>query len=161
MNGHGGSRPGAGRKLKWTFEQIIAVGHACESRWHAAETAAWKSRLEALPHAREVAQLQNKVNAIPLKERSAWAKSHKAEDHAGDIEGWLHKRAGNALDEETGTFSEPAPRLITLSKQPSRGTRTRIIAEVASQLQLPPTTVDNLWQAYRRIRRDIEADEGS
>ena len=37
---HGGKRAGAGRKPKWSFEDVLAVGQMCEGRWREAEAAA-------------------------------------------------------------------------------------------------------------------------
>lgn len=154
MKRHGGARVGAGRPCKWSFEDVLNIGHACERRWHAASEMARDHRLAALPHAEKIAALQRRARDVPVRERKEWLRAEYA-DHSGDIEAWLHARAGTAFNEETLEFEGPAQRGVTVSTKPFRGTRQRIIAEVALETGVSESAVDNLWQAYRRLQREL------
>lgn len=155
--GHGGPRLGAGRPRKWSFEAVLTIGQSCEVKWREASTEAFAARLAALPHADEIGARWEEVQAIPVWQRKAWIESEAFEDHSGDIGSWLHKRAGTRFDDETATYAGAAPRLVTLSTKPPRGTRQAIIREVATNTGLVESQVDNLWQEYRRFERELQS----
>lgn len=162
MNRHGGSRRGSGRPRKWTFDDILTIGGACEVKWRSACQAAFEARLRSLPHAKEIRELHDAIDNIPLAERKAWLQSEEFEDHSDDVAALLHKRAGNELvggvevEGETygGDYEGKAPRIISISRKPKRGTRQRIIAEVAIDFAIGESAVKNLWGAYRRFARE-------
>lgn len=153
-NNHGGARIGAGRPRKYGFEAIVKIGQACEARWRDESKLALETRISRLPHADSINALHEGVQAIPVTQRRAWLESENYADHVGDLEAWLHDRAGTPFSDETEHYQGSAPRLITVSTKPPRGARVRIIAEIAKQSKLPEGTVDNLWQAYRRFERE-------
>ena len=151
MRKHGGSRRGAGRPLKWTFDDMFAVGQACEVLWRRAAKAAFEARLSALPYSSEIRALHEGIRNIPIGQRRAWLKGDANEDHHGDIEALIHKRLSTPFDDITATFPHDAPRVVRVSATPFRGTRKNIIAEVALRFRLSGSVFDNLWQRYRRI----------
>lgn len=151
---HGGARRGAGRPLKWTFDDIFTVGQACEAEWRRAAQDAVEVRLSALPKAAEIRSLQEASRNIPLEQRRAWLAGDAFDDHHHDIEALLHARAKTSFDDDTATFERTAPRGVRVSAQPFRGSRKRIIAGAALRFQLSESQVDNLWQRYRRIESE-------
>ena len=153
----GGKRAGAGRPPTREWLEGFAIGQACEVLWRSAEQDAGDERLRKLPHADEVHALQAAANAIPVEQRRAWVASDHHDDHVGDLECWLHRRAGTQFDEERGMFVAKAPRGVEVSKKPPRGTRQRIIAEVASRYGISEHTTNRLWKAYRRFERELRA----
>lgn len=87
---------------------------------------------------------------IPVERRAAWLQGENYEQHHDDMEADLHKLSGTPYDEATEEFLGPVQRVITVSNKPFRGTRKRIVSEVAAQHGLPEKTVDNFWKQYRR-----------
>lgn len=140
---------------------MVEIGQACEVRWREASKLALETRLAALPHADKIQQLWDSADAIPVPQRKAWLASEAYEDHTGDIEAWLHARAGTPFSEEGGDYEGAAPRVITVSTKPPSGTRKRIIGQVASERNLSESAVDNLWQAYRRLERELREGDNS
>ncbi len=169
MSRYGGARRGAGRPRKYDFWEMVGIGQACETRLREASKVAMDARLAALPHADEIRRRQEGVSAIPVPERKTWLASSDYEDHSGEIESLLHKRAGNHViggfeaEEETygGDYEGDAPRRMHVSTKPPRGTRKRIIGEVATEAGLSEKAVDNLWQAYRRFERELRESPDS
>ncbi len=151
MSGRGGSRKGAGRPLKWTSEDVIQIGSACEELMRSARRHAVDARLGALPDAASISARHAEVNHIPVEQRAHWLASEAYEDHNGDIEAFLHRQAKTFFDEDEGVFYAPAPRIVSVSGKAPRGTRKNIIAEVASSYNLTPAQVANLWQEFRRL----------
>lgn len=134
---------------------MLAVGQDCETRWREESNLAVDARLSRLPHADAIRNLQEGAQAIPVSQRKAWLASDAYDDHKGDIEAWLHSRARTPFSDESGEYLGAAPRITTVSTKPPRGTRKRIIGEVANQSGLTESAVDNLWQAYRRFEHEI------
>jgi hypothetical protein len=169
MSRHGGARRGAGRPRKYDFWQMVGIGQACEMRWRVASKVVMDARLAALPLAKEIRRRQECVNAIPVPERKTWLASPDYEDHSAEIESLLHKRAGNhviggvEVEEETygGDYEGGAPRVMHISTRPPRGTRKQIVAEISEQFDLPESTIDNLWQEYRRFERELAESQDS
>lgn len=155
MNKHGGARSGAGRPLRWNFDHVLTIGQACEVKWREASKRAGEARFAALANQDEIQALWKGVQDIPLPQRKAWLESEAYKDHSGDIESWLHERAGTPFDDVTANYEGKAPRVVTISTKPPRGTRQRIVGEVAMNTGLPESAVDNLWQAYRRFEREL------
>ncbi|HEV2123452.1 MAG TPA: hypothetical protein VGW38_11850 [Chloroflexota bacterium] len=164
--GRGGRRPGAGRPGKRDWWTEFEIGQACEVLWREASKEALDARLATLPHADEVRALQVAADAIPISQRKEWLASEGYSDHYNDIEGWLHARAsaltgksafeeGEELSTEGGTFKSAAPRQVTLSTTPPKGTRQQIIATVAAQYDISQHTANRLWKAYRRFERAL------
>jgi len=158
VNGHGGARTGAGRSQKWGTDDVLKVGQACEHKWSEASKAALASRLVAFPHADKIRTLHEGVQAIPVSQRKAWLAGDAYEDHVGDLEAWLHARAGTPFDNDYAAYQGAAPRVMTISAKPPRGTRQSIIREVAGESGLSESVVDNLWQKYRRFVRGDKND---
>jgi hypothetical protein len=117
-------------------------------------------RFAALVNHDKIQALWEGVQAIPVPQRKAWLESEAYKDHSGDIESWLHARAGTPFDDETANYEGKAPRVVTLSTKPPKGTRQRIVGEVAMETGQSESVVDNLWQAYRRFERELrDSDE--
>ena len=139
----------------------MRVGQACEAKWREASAHALEARFAAMRGAKEIRTLWKRAKDIPVKERGAWHSSEAFEDHVGDLEAWLHERVGTKVDAVSGEFPRAAPRIVGLSAKPPKGTRQRIIDEVAKELALAKKSVDNLWQAYRRFERDLHNPDGT
>lgn len=163
MKGHGGARKGAGRPRQYDFWETVTIGQACEKYWREASQTAFDARLASLRNAAEIQRLRDTANAIPVSRRKAWLNSYESEDQSGQIADYLHERAGHHLsggfetEGETygGDYAGDAPRVMQISTKPLRGTRKRIIGEVATESGLSEKAVDNLWQAYRRFEREL------
>ena len=179
MNKHGGARRGAGRPRKWSLWVVVGVGQACQAKWYTACSDALEARRATLPYAEKIRTLHKNAQSIPVKDRKDWlgiadeerrkdllrnaddeARKDELENayeaHRGDFESWLHAWAGTPFNEEAGTYQGEAPRGYSVSDKPPKGTRLRIIKEVAMESGLNETEVDNLWQAYRRLEREIQ-----
>lgn len=152
----GGSRAGAGRPPVRTWMEGFEIGQACEVLWREASNAAFEERKRQVFSFRtSIQSLWDSAKAIPLSRRKAWLESEGyKEDHVGDLETWLHKLAGTPFDDVTGTYPGPAPRGLTISVRPPKGTRGRIIAQVAAQFDISSDTANRLWKAYRRFERE-------
>ena len=155
MSKHGGVRARAGRPRKYDFEEMVTIGHACEKLLREASEAAGEARLASLPHAAEIRALREGAHHIPVYQRKAWLESDAYDDHKRDIESFLHDRAGTPFDDNSTEYEGDPPRGASASTKPPRGTRKRIIEIVATESGLPKNAVDNLWQAYRRVKQEL------
>lgn len=146
MNGHGGKRKGAGRPRKWSFDDVLRIGQACENRYREAKKLVLdKAKQEFFAEKSDLNQAWRDVNRVPINLRSAWHRTPDAESHAFDVEVEV-----GSLD----SGNSPPSRIVTLSTRPPKGTRKRIIKEVAVLYGLTCNQVDNLWQAYRRFEAE-------
>ena len=146
----GGKRPGAGRPPKRDWLAEIEIGQACEMLWREARNDAMNEHLSNLfVNDSELQTLWAKVQSIPGSERAAWVGSEKHVTHHADIEEELNDLAG------TPDATDPAPRCVTISTKPPKGTRQRIIAEIASRYGISTDTANRLWKAYRRFEREL------
>ena len=155
LHQHGGSRAGAGRPEKYDLEVKIEIGYACEKLWLEASQAAGEARLTSMKNADDIRARHEEVSHIPVHERKAWLNSEAYHDHRDDIEAMLHERAGTPFDDISAKFERDAPRVVTISTKPPRGTRKRIIEIVATESGLSDNAVDNLWQAFRRVKQEL------
>jgi len=146
---HGGKRAGAGRKPKWSFDDVLAVGQMCEGRWREAEAAAFiKNKAVKFSDQSDITSVRRSANAVSIPERRPWRKSDDGEGHRADMEVEIE-----SLNEET--FGEPSQnRLFSVSNKPPRGTRKAILEEAATKFHTTVNQADNLWQAYRRFERE-------
>lgn len=150
MSKHGGVRSGAGRPLKWDFEHILTVGLACEVKWRTAVKAAIGAKSDRhFSVESDIQSLWDVAQRVPVSNRRQWYDGEEGEIHRADIKTELHSL--NGTPDEDG----PPPRVISILAKPPRGTRKLIIAEIAEQFGLRESTVDNLWQAYRRFEREM------
>ena len=153
---HGGARAGAGRPPKYDFEEIVDIGYACEKLWQEASQAAATARYASLKNASEIQLLRDSAPHNDLDKRKSWFESEKYWDvYKGDLEALLHERAGTPFDDDSAEFESDAPRVVTISTKPPRGTRKRIIETVATESGLSKNAVDNLWQAFRRVKQEL------
>lgn len=162
---HGGRRAGAGRKLKFDLFFMLKVGAACEERLLEAQNSVKaNSRHYLFNEVSDLQSLWNKSDQIPVSKRTAWLESDAFEDHQADIE-----EERMAIRSEIASASEGAQKAAEHSANGSeegvdqlakiaapRGTRKRIIQEVAALHNLTENQVDNLWQQKRRF--EAEAD---
>ena len=147
-NKHGGKRKGAGRKPKWDLLFKLRVGQDCESLFRQEEELAKKKAIdEHFSTETEIKNVWDKVHKIPIPRRSNWLKSEAGDQHISDIEEELE-----TLRATTANIS-PASRLLKIPTKPPRGSRLRIISEIAEKYSLSAKQVDNLWQEYRRFER--------
>ena len=145
---HGGKRKGAGRKPKWDLLFKLRVGQDCESLFRQEEELAKKKAIdEHFSTETEIKNVWDKVHKIPIPRRSTWLKSEAGDQHISDIEEELE-----TLRATTANIS-PASRLLKIPTKPPRGSRLRIITEIAEKYSLSAKQVDNLWQEYRRFER--------
>lgn len=153
MSGHGGARRGAGRPRKWSIDDVVRVGQACEELWRDASEKTETAELDRLhSEASDLNVLWAKAGNVPVSERSNWLVSEEADLHRLDIETELHALHGTS--EEAG----PPVCVVRIRTQPPRGTRKQIIATVAKQFGERESTVDNLWQRYRRFVKEARND---
>lgn len=151
----GGKREGAGRPPKRGWWDELVIGQTCEVLWREAVKEAFGERKKRkFSEESELQTLWDSFKAIPVSQRSAWLRSEGYEDHKGDVEAWLHKLGATDFNEATGSYKGKAPRGITLSTKPPKGTRARIIAEVAHRYGISTDTANRLWKAYRRFECD-------
>ena len=94
-------------------------------------------------------ELWRSVNMVPISHRRHWLKSEASEQHRSDIEDEL--KAFRAVSANIS----PASRLLKVPTKPPRGSRLRIISEIAEKYSLSAKQVDNLWQEYRRFERSL------
>lgn len=151
----GGARAGAGRPRKFDFWYMTKVGQACEALWREASNKVVQLRLSQLKHAARINDRHERSRKEQIDERATWTRSVAFHDMVDDTEADLHDRAGTKPNPD-GTFDRPAPRLSSVSNKPLKGTRKRVIAEVAANTSLNEKQVDNLWQAYRRYERSLK-----
>jgi len=155
----GGKREGAGRPLARSWWDAFVIGQTCEVLWRQAsqETVAALKSVKFQEESR-LHELWDRVAAIPVAERKAWLRSEAYNDHRGDVEAWLHQFTGTRFDEASGNYESEARRWLHFPTKPRKGTRPRIIAEVAQRYGLSSATVDRLWKAYRRLESELEAE---
>ena len=146
---HGGKRAGAGRKLKWSFDDVLAVGQMCEARWRAAEVVEFeKNKATRLSEQSDIASLHVSSGEVLIPDRRTWLKSESGERHRDDMEVELE-----CLNEQlSGALTQN--RVFSISKKPPRGTRKKVLEEVAAKFCITVKQADNLWQAYRRFERE-------
>ena len=148
---HGGKRKGAGRKPKWSFDDVIRIGQACEVHFRAVVHAEFEKRKNALI-SNEVTDLEDlfqNAQSIPVEDRQEWLKDENGgAQHLADVEEELATL--NATMEGT----DPKNRVFQIVGKAPKGTRSRIIKIVAEEYGLQTTQVDNLWQRYRRFERE-------
>lgn len=150
MNKHGGARPGSGRPLKWHFDHVLTIGQACEVEWRKAVAAAFEAEQVRLFRTEsDIQSLWDAAQRVSVGQRRQWYEGDEGETHRADIETELHALNG------TPDNPDPPPRITRIKARPPRGTRRRIIAEIAEQFGLSESAVDNLWQAYRRFEREL------
>jgi hypothetical protein len=139
-SGHGGKRKGSGRKRKWSFQDVLHVGQACETRWRHEVKRTLNANLENFLEDTELPELWKQAELVPVDQRKDWLENEEG---------------GGAHVHDVASEVEEFPDgcIISVSEQPPRGTRTQIIQEVAHALGLTTVQVDNLWQEYRRFER--------
>ena len=147
---HGGKRKGAGRKPKWDPLFKLRVGQDCENLFRQEEELAKKKAIdEHFSTKTDIKNVWDKVHKIPIPRRSNWLKSEAGDQHISDIEEELE-----TLRATTANIS-PTSRLLKIPTKPPRGSRLRIISEIAEKYSLSAKQVDNLWQEYRRFERSL------
>lgn len=148
---HGGKRKGAGRKPKWSFDDVLKVGQACEVRFRKVINAEFENRKSAL-FSNDVIELKRAFDgsrSILKEDRQEWLKDENGgAQHHADVEEELATL--NATMEGT----DPKNRVFQIVGKAPKGTRSRIIKIVAEEYGLQTTQVDNLWQRYRRFERE-------
>jgi hypothetical protein len=145
---HGGKRAGAGRKPKWSFDDVLAVGQMCEARWRAAEVAEFeKNNATMFSEQSDITSHQVSAREVPIPDRRAWLKSESGERHRDDMEVELE-----CLNEQLSGAPTQNP-VFSISKKPPRGTRKKVLEEVAAKFCITVKQADNLWQEYRRFLR--------
>ena len=150
---HGGKRTGAGRKTKWNLEYVLDVGQACEKFWRTEQQAAFEQRRdEAFSSTFEIDRYHKITQEIPVNKRAAWLKTETADIHFYDF--------GTEIEQLNGSQSSATPqnRVFSFSNKPPRGTRTLIIAKMSVAFGLEAKQIDNIWQQYRRLERELKDD---
>ena len=75
---HGGKRPGAGRKTKWSLDEVLAIGLACEKRWQNAKAASLtqkKSELTSIQS--DLKDTWSVATQVPISERKVMAQQRR------------------------------------------------------------------------------------
>ena len=147
---HGGRRQGSGRKQKWSFSDMLKIGQVCEKMHQAAKDLAFNKGLDELTKDQsELRRVWGYAASVPVSERKAWRASEAGEMHVDDVKNELISLNAERSGEETTNA------VFSVSNQPAKGTRKRIIEDVASEFGLKPKQVDNIWQQYRRFEKSI------
>ena len=150
---HGGRRQGSGRKQKWSFSDMLKIGQVCEEMHQAAKDLAFNKRLDELTKDQsELRTVWGYAASMPVSERKAWRASEAGERHVDDVKNELISLNAERSGEETTNA------VFSVSNQPAKGTRKRIIEDVASEFRLKPKQVDNIWQEYRRTVKRMNTD---
>ena len=148
---HGGKRPGAGRKTKWSLDEVLAIGLACEKRWQNAKAASLnKKKSELTSIQSDLKDTWSIATQVPISERKAWLNSEEGKAHLGDV------REEIVTLNEQRPDTEPTNALFTLSAKPPIGTRKQIIEEIAVEFGIRLKQTDNIWQRYRRLERQFK-----
>ena len=164
---HGGRRAGAGRKLKFDLFFMLKVGAACEERLlEARNSVKANSRHYLFNEVSDLQSLWNKSDQIPVSKRPAWLESDAFEDHQADIEEErsLIRSEVAIVSRKTQRAAKNAPigsekGVDQPTKKPvPRGTRRRILREIAVIYKLTENQVDNLWQQKRRFEAEAEME---
>ena len=148
---HGGKRKGAGRKLKWSLDDVMRIGQACEIHFRAVEHAEFDKRKSALisGDVTELEHLFKNAQSIPIKDRHEWLKDEDGGAlHLADVSVEL-----TTLNSKIKDADPKNPVFQIVSKAPKR-TRNSIIKIVAEEYGLKANEVDNLWQRYRSFERE-------
>ena len=149
-NKHGGKRKGAGRRPKWDPFFRLHVGQDCEELFRdEARLAHAKASDEHFRTITDLTDVWDRLNMVPIYQRSDWLKSEAGDQHRSDIEDELETLRAVTADISSNS------RLLKLSITPPRGTRSRIILAIAEKYFLSAKQVDNLWQEYRRFERSL------
>ena len=149
---HGGKRKGAGRKPKWSCDDVITIGQACEVHFRAVVHAEFEKRKNALisNDVTDLEDLFQNAQSIPVEDRQEWLKDENGGvQHLADVEEEL------ATLNATMEGIDPKSRVFQIVGKAPKGTRSRIIKIVAEEYDLKTTQVDNLWQRYRRFEREL------
>jgi hypothetical protein len=148
---HGGKRAGAGRPRKWSFENVLEIGLACEVRFKATVHANYEERKNALMSndVTELADLFQKAQSIPIGHRQKWLQDENGgAQHVSDVCEEL-----TTLN-STIARADQTNRIFQVVGKTPKGTRSSIIKIVAEEYGLKTKQVDNLWQRYRRFERE-------
>ena len=162
-NGHGGARKGAGRPPKWSDEEFREICDECEEKLRKAKADAFKAERERLFGKRDrkgqsklverdgVTSIEELWSDLPVHNRSEFLQSEEYQDHKAAMEQELHALHG------TDAKAGPPRRGLTICDRPPRGTRKRIIEEVAKSRGLKPKAVERMWDQYRRWAAETKA----
>jgi hypothetical protein len=149
---HGGRRLGSGRKQKWSFNEVLKIGHACEKRWQAAQAIAFKKRMSELSSEKsDLKYLWNHAASIPVPDRRAWRESEDGNTHSSDVKNELIALSAQVGDAEQKSDVASPNAVISISTKPPPGSRKRIIEEVSVEFEITAKQTDNIWQQYRRF----------
>jgi hypothetical protein len=144
---HGGKRRGAGRPKKWDFSFVVKVGQACEKlNRKAMEESLDQQKNDLFRQRTELEWHWAEVNKVPPSKRRQFLTSETFEVHSQDVNEELKMLASKKGGEVN--------RVIQLKAKAPRGTRTKILQQVAKTFGLTTKQVDNMWQAYRRFEAE-------
>ena len=148
---HGGKRKGSGRKPKWSFDDVVRIGQACEVHFRAVVHAELETRKSALisNDVTELKGLFQNAQSIPVKDRQEWLK-----DENGGAQHMLDVSEELVTLNSAMVRTDPKNRIFQIVGKAPKGTRSRIIKIVAEEYGLKTKQVDNLWQRYRRFERE-------
>ena len=164
---HGGTRAGAGRKRKFSFSFMFEVGAKCESLFKAAQDEVQAQSDEyRYTVVSDIRSVWARSDAIAVPNRKAWLGSEKFEEYKADVEEereTIRKGLGSASNNKREMQRSMAHGPDGANPSPQkprapRGTRKRIIQQVAAQYNLAEKQVDNLWQQKRRFEAEAEAE---
>lgn len=146
-NSHGGKRSGAGRPPKWDFLFVVEIGQACEKlNRKAIEGSLEQQKNDLFRDQTELDWHWSKIKKVLPRERRQFLTSEAFEVHSQDVNEELKTLASKKGGEVN--------RVIQLKAKAPRGTRTKILQQVAKTFGLTTKQVDNMWQAYRRFEAE-------
>lgn len=148
-NNHGGKRPGAGRKQKWSPDFKLHIGMLCQSRFREAQKRAEKLEIKKLTSQdSDLVDHWKIANNVPVPKRQAWRESEQGRYHFADIETEL------AILNEKRTTGSETNRLFQVKARPRRGTRKSILNQVAIEYSLTSNQVKYMWDEYMIFERN-------
>lgn len=145
----GGKRPGAGRKPRFTDDEMVGIGARCENLWEEVCRRARDEVDEAIDRARPALRLARaKLKGKTESERRGFIQGRilfqgaSYNEHREDVR--------SAIREDQGPNP---PRYVV--RRP-KGDHRRIIAQVSAETGLSESTVRHCWDRFRVLNRLAE-----
>ena len=155
----GGSRAGAGRKPKIAGFDRIALGSACEARFHSLWEAAKQRKLKAMLENSEIPGVRAEFAAIPISERKSFCSSAEGREKLGESEQAIRtaRKTPDWVEHTNRVFTVRAPR----PKSVTRDICIAIAREFGErwQMDIGERMVRRCWDEYRKQEQRSEAED--
>lgn len=163
--GHGGARKGAGRPRKFDCAYKWKVGKRCEALFEEVKNNILAENLRFLTEeASELKRYWDAAKKVDPKDRKVWRQSEEAQAY---FEAVAIERAALLAEYEPppksldgGLYPPTGGALISLPNKPPKGTRAKIIKQVAAEFSIETQQVDKMWQWVRKLERETDSSVG-